>query len=251
MLRIPLILIVALLASVAASAGALDVCVGDCDGNGAVGIDELLTGVNIALGTVVATRCPSFDVDADGDVAINEILGGVRSALDGCVVPEPTPTETPEESTPTVTPEDFVAAPSDFECLTRQERVRHFRIANPLGHLDAALAVARGEAPPPYPVGTILQLVPVEAMVKRAPGFFPEAHDWEFFVLGVSTAGTEIRQRGRGEVVNIGSPCFACHGAAPQTDFVCENTNGCVPLDLSEALITFLQSADPRCAPSP
>jgi len=44
---------------------------------------------------------------------------------------------------------------------------------------------------------------------------------------------------------------LACHGAAPQTDFVCENTNGCVPLDLSEALITFLQSADPRCAPSP
>jgi len=88
-------------------------------------------------------------------------------------------------------------------------------------------------------------------MVKRAPGFFPEAHDWEFFVLGVSTAGTEIRQRGRGEVVNIGSSCFACHGAAPQTDFVCESGNGCVPIDLSEALITFLQNADPRCAPSP
>jgi hypothetical protein len=241
-LRIPPILIVALIASLATSAGALDVCVGDCDANGAVGIDELLTGVNIALGAVPATRCSSFDVDADGDVVINELLGGVRNALDGCGDPGPTPTATPE---------DFVAAPSDFGCLTRWERVRHFRVANPLGHLDAALAVARGEAPPPYPVGTILQLVPVEAMVKRAPGFFPEAHDWEFFVLGVSTAGTEIKQRGRGEVVNIGSSCFACHGAAPQTDFVCETANGCAPIDLGEALITFLQNADPRCAPSP
>jgi hypothetical protein len=239
----PLAVLIALLAALAsAPAAALGPCVGDCDGNGAVGIDELLIGVNTALGLTAATRCPSFDVDADASVAINELLGGVRSALDGCLAPSPTPTPTPE---------DFVAAASDFACLTQWERVRRFRIANPLGHLDAALAVARGEAPPPYPLGTIVQLVPGEAMVKRAPGFFPAANDWEFFVLGVSTAGTAITQRGRAEVVNIGAPCFACHGAAPQTDFICETANGCVALGLSEALITAIQQADPRCAPAP
>ncbi len=241
-------ILVALLAWSAASAGAVDLCIGDCDGNGAVGIDEVLTGVNMALGVVAVTRCPSFDVDVGGSIAINELLGGVRSALDGCVDAAPTPTSTPA---PTPTPEEFVAAATDFACLTQWARVRHFRIANPLGHLEAALAVANGESPPPYPVGTIIQLVPVEAMVKRAPGFFPEANDWEFFVLGASSAGTEIKQRGRGEVVNVGTPCFACHGAAPQTDFVCENSNGCVPLNLSEALITAIQNSDARCAPAP
>jgi hypothetical protein len=58
-------------------------------------------------------------------------------------------------------------------------------------------------------------------------------------------------QRGRGQVVNIGSPCLACHSAASQTDFVCETDNGRVALGLSEALITAIQNADPRCAQAP
>ncbi|HSQ00246.1 MAG TPA: hypothetical protein VL049_23750 [Candidatus Dormibacteraeota bacterium] len=70
-------------------------------------------------------------------------------------------------------------------------------------------------------------------------------------MLAPSNAGTAITKRGRGEVVNIGPPCFACHGAAPQTDFVCETDNGCVALGLSEALINAIQNADPRCAPAP
>jgi hypothetical protein len=234
--------ILLLLAAAVVPAGGLEVCVGDCDGDGAIGVDEVLVGVNAALGLTPVSRCASFDTDGDGSVAINELLGAVRGALDGC---------RPTDPTPTPTPADFVASETDFTCLTQWERVRRFRIANPIGGLDAALAVARGEAPPPYPVGTIIQLVPQEAMVKRAPGFFPDAHDWEFFVLTPSTAGTQITQRGRGEVVNIGMPCFTCHGAAPHTDFVCETGNGCVALGLTEELITAIQNADPRCAPAP
>ncbi|MGH7790228.1 MAG: hypothetical protein ACRERC_25395 [Candidatus Binatia bacterium] len=230
--------------ALASPAAAQDVCVGDCNSDGAVSIGELLVGVNISLGSAAVSSCPGFDSNASGSVQITELLGGVRSAVQGCRAVEPTATPMP---TPTATPEDFVAAAADFECLTDWARVRRFRIANPLGYLDEALAVARGEAAPPYPVGTIIQLVPNEAMVKRAPGFYPEAHDWEFFVLSASGAGTDITQRGRGEVVNIGAPCFACHAAAPQTDFVCESANGCVALNLSEALITFLQENDPRC----
>ena len=144
--------------------------------------------------------------------------------------------------------EQFVAEPAHFECLTDWTRIRRFRIANPLGHLDAALAVARGENPPPYPIGTIIQLFPGEAMVKRGGGFFPEGNDWEFFALSASANGTEISKRGRGEVQNIGPlSCFACHGAAAAKDFVCESGNGCIELDLSEDLINRLQEGDPRC----
>ena len=225
----------------ARSAVAQSACVGDCDGSGAVSIDEMLIGVNIALGREQLDRCPSFDVNADQQLEINELLAAVVGSLNGCPA-----TATPSTA-PTPTPIEFVAAEADFECLRSWTRIRHFRIANARGQLDEALAVARGEAPPPYPVGTIIQLVPGEAIAKRGAGFFPDAHDWEFFVLKATTAGTEILKRGREEVVNIGPPCFACHGAAPQTDFVCENGNGCVALNLPENVIAFLQENDPRC----
>lgn len=233
----------ALFALAAASPAALAApapCVGDCDQSGTVTIAELLTGVNIALERSALTSCPDFDSGQDGLLQINELLGAVRSAIEGCRLPDPTPTATPEE---------FVATADDFECVTTWTRVRRFRIANPAGHLDTALAVARGELPPPYPVGTIIQLVPQEAMVKRGAGFYPDANDWEFFVINPTTAGTEIVQRGRAEVVNIGAPCFACHSAAQATDFVCEIANGCMQLNLSEVLINALQDSDPRCAP--
>lgn len=233
----------ALFVVVATQAGAQDLCIGDCDRNGTVGINELLTGVNIALEREALDTCPGFDTDDNGSLQVNELLGAVRSALQGCRLPDPTPTPTPEE---------FVAEAQDFECLTRWTRIRHFRIANPAGHLGDALAVARGEVPPPYPVGTIIQLVPQEAMVKRGAGFFPEANDWEFFVLAPLAAGTQISKRGRAEVTNIGPiSCFGCHAAATANDFVCETDQGCIDLNLSETLIDALQNSDPRCAATP
>ncbi len=224
---------------VSTQASAQEICIGDCDSDGAVSIAELVIGVNIALARDALQRCSGFDTNDDGSLQINELLGGVRSSLQGCRLPDPTPTPTPEE---------FVAEAADFECLKNWTRIRRFRITNALGYLDEALAVAHGDAPPPYPVGTIIQLVPMEAMVKRGAGFFPEANDWEFFVLSASGAGTEIVKRGRGEVTNIGPiACFACHSAAPQKDLVCETGNGCIALSLSEDLINLLQERDPRC----
>jgi len=229
------------LASLPIPARAQRLCVGDCDGDGAISIDELITGVNIALGRDGLSSCPDFDVDHDGSVQISELLGAVRGSVEGCSAPAPTPTAMPEE---------FVAEAADFECLTNWTRVRHFRITNTLGHLDEALAVAHGNELAPYPVGTIIQLVPGEAMVKRGAGFFPDGHDWEFFVLGASSQGTQIVKRGRDEVVNIGIPCFACHNAAAQKDLICETANGCIALNLPEDLITRLQNTDPRCPAS-
>ena len=59
-------------------------CAGDCNSDGMVAINELITGVNIALGSQPVSVCPSFDVSRDGTVAINEIISAVNNALNGC-----------------------------------------------------------------------------------------------------------------------------------------------------------------------
>jgi hypothetical protein len=59
-------------------------CVGDCDGNGEVVINELVRGVNVALGNAPLTDCPSFDANRDGTVTINELVQAVNNALNGC-----------------------------------------------------------------------------------------------------------------------------------------------------------------------
>jgi hypothetical protein len=56
--------------------------------------------------------------------------------------------------------------------------LRQFYVDNVLGNLDATLAVANSATGGTYPPGTVIQLVPTEAMVKRAKGFNPVTHDW-------------------------------------------------------------------------
>jgi hypothetical protein len=41
-------------------------CVGDCNHDGIVTIDELIRGVNIGLGTLPLDACPEFDPNRDG-----------------------------------------------------------------------------------------------------------------------------------------------------------------------------------------
>lgn len=59
-------------------------CIGDCDGNGTVTINELITGVGIALGSRPLSACPQFDGDGSATVAINELIAAVNNALTGC-----------------------------------------------------------------------------------------------------------------------------------------------------------------------
>lgn len=148
--------------------------------------------------------------------------------------------------------EDFEAVDSDFECLREWTQVGIFRIANRLDHLDEALELARAQEPgKQFPVGTILQIFPGEAMVKRGPDFDPGNHNWEYFELDTSAAGTTIRKRGRDEIINrFGGRCFTCHEVAREFDFICGNDHGCVKLPISDELILLTQQFDPRC-PSP
>jgi hypothetical protein len=44
-------------------------------------------------------------------------------------------------------------------------------------------AAARAENGGVYPVGTVIQLIPFEAMVKRHEGWNPATGDWELFML--------------------------------------------------------------------
>lgn len=60
-------------------------CVGDCDGSSEVTVDELVTGVNIALGSLPLSACRSFDTDTDGAVTVDELVRAVNDALAGCV----------------------------------------------------------------------------------------------------------------------------------------------------------------------
>ena len=59
-------------------------CIGDCDGDHMVSVDELVKGVNIAIGGAALSACSAFDTNTDGAVTIDELIGAVDAALTGC-----------------------------------------------------------------------------------------------------------------------------------------------------------------------
>jgi hypothetical protein len=79
-------------------------CVGDCDGNRQVRIEELFLGVRIALGISRLDMCASLDCpQAQVGALISCAIMAVRNALVGCPTARPSPTSTPTptcEATP-------------------------------------------------------------------------------------------------------------------------------------------------------
>ena len=59
-------------------------CRGDCDGGGSVTVDEVVRGVNIALGDADVGSCNAADVNFDTLVTVDEIVTAVNTALNGC-----------------------------------------------------------------------------------------------------------------------------------------------------------------------
>lgn len=86
----PRLLLAFILSSVLIGSGtspvAAQTCLGDCNGDGVVAINELITGVNIALASGVLDNCPSFDRDDDGSVQVNELIRAVTNLLTACPV---------------------------------------------------------------------------------------------------------------------------------------------------------------------
>ncbi len=89
----PLLLALAVVGQVQASPDAIvsgaitDGCAGDCNGDGRVAVDELVRGVNIALGRMAIGSCESMDRNGDGHVGINELIAAVGNALHTCPCP--------------------------------------------------------------------------------------------------------------------------------------------------------------------
>jgi hypothetical protein len=149
-------------------------------------------------------------------------------------------------------PATVAISDSSFKCITQLTHVRHFYVDNLAGNLDGTVKVAEAGTGT-YPVGSVLQLVPNEVMVKREQGFNAATHDWEFFDLNISAAGSTIRTRGFQEVNNrFGGNCYTCHVKAhAEFDLVCDNSHGCDPIPITRAMGGALQRTDPRCKNPP
>jgi sugar lactone lactonase YvrE len=106
--------------TVAATTAQAAACVGDCDNSGSVTVDEIVTGVNIALDSLSLDQCPRFDCNGSARVTIDCVIAAVNAALSGCS-PEPTASVT-RSPTPTVTGVD---TPTSTPTMTQQS-VDHF-----------------------------------------------------------------------------------------------------------------------------
>lgn len=158
----------------------------------------------------------------------------------------------PAMAAPPAAPGSFPVGETSFKCITDMTHVRHFYVDNLAGNLAATVKVAQAGTGD-YPVGSVLQLVPSEVMVKRDKGFNAATRDWEFFELNVTPAGSAIRTRGSQEVNNrFGGNCFSCHvKARAEFDLVCDNSHGCDPIPITRAMSAALQHTDPRCKNPP
>lgn len=140
---------------------------------------------------------------------------------------------------------------ASFTCIRDMTPVRGFYVSNLLGDTAATVKVANSTTGGVYPVGSVIQLVPGEAMVKREAGFNAATKDWEFFELATTAAGTKINVRGTTEAKNrFNGNCFSCHiQAKAEFDLVCEQTHGCAPIPITPIMAKAIQNTDPRCKP--
>jgi hypothetical protein len=65
-------------------------CVGDCNGNTEVTVDELLAMISISLGENSLAVCPAGDAGGDGEITVDDILTAATNVLLGCPAPAAT-----------------------------------------------------------------------------------------------------------------------------------------------------------------
>ena len=140
--------------------------------------------------------------------------------------------------------DDIAVSEQTFSCILDWPKVRatYIKNADPEKLKEAMRIFRDNVSDTEYPVGTILQLIPTEAMVKHPRGTFAKTNDWEFFALDVSAAGTKITDRGENvlEVFDMagsaagvmigdhprGVTCLSCHQGGAKYDLVCEKGHG-------------------------
>lgn len=62
-------------------------CVGDCNRDGRVTVDELVVGINVGLGRQPMTDCSRLDANGDGLIAVDDLVSAVRDGLAACSFP--------------------------------------------------------------------------------------------------------------------------------------------------------------------
>jgi hypothetical protein len=59
-------------------------CPGDCDDSGSVGVNELVVATQLSLTAADPASCTAADVDGNRQIGIDELVAAVGSALNGC-----------------------------------------------------------------------------------------------------------------------------------------------------------------------
>ena len=62
-------------------------CTGDCGGTGTVAVNDIITLVDIALGTAELSACSNGGLPLGGEVNVAVIIQAVNNALNGCAAP--------------------------------------------------------------------------------------------------------------------------------------------------------------------
>ena len=133
------------------------------------------------------------------------------------------------ENTFTGKGEDAFVDDAAFACFRNNDKVAGAYYRNVNGHTGEMLRVAKEGGV--FPVGTIVALSTIEAMVKRGKGFSEATGDWEYFKLDTVDGKRVITHRGKEEVRNIVGGCEKCHvGVEAKWDRVCGHDRGCKPL---------------------
>ncbi len=190
-------------------------CVGDCDGNGAVSIDELLTAVAIALGDLPRDRCIAADRDGNGTVTVDELIAAIAAALGGC------------QAAPTATPNHALVLPPASIYRT----FPGFDVEHPLGVTD----------PDGLPVQCTAGDLPAGAQFDAAAGVLrwtPAADQLGPFYVPFGCVDGEVPPRSAdGELIFEVSPLDSC------TTPMCDPASGCTS--------TLLAPSQPCCAGGP
>jgi len=197
-----------MLGLVAAPAAPAQTCVGDCGASGMVRINDLILGVNIALGLQPPSACPSFQ-NAQGQVDIAQLIRGVNNALNGCPdEPTPTATSTTQPSTPTST-----ATGTPVGTATATVTSTH----------PAATATATG-TPTGTATATVAPPTPTATSIPTATSTFPPG------------CGNGTIEGNSGQNEQCDPPGSSCGtGAVCQSDCTCP----CDFLDTSECMFPF------------
>lgn len=131
-----------------ASATAGFACEGDCNHDQRVTVDELLAGMDLALGRSTATVCTGFDTDKSGRVTVDELVVAVDAALRGCariLTPLATAAASSTATTTSTTTRTVVVLNTATPLLTAIPT--NSRLSTPTGTVTAVQVVTHTAAP--------------------------------------------------------------------------------------------------------